>query len=163
MFGARFRAQFLQFDRIESGHLAAKKMIIGPALRRDFRTLTAITEILSVYHMRSLPPPRLTRKRRWRRAKRAVANVFRKGFFSHRLPARIANSPQIRNDISFIKRSRILMRPRKRNFTDGMTLRDGAQWGYRTLYTVKRLTRHVSRPMVSQLMKKPKVRVSVRV
>lgn len=113
--------------------------------------------------MRSLPPPRITRKRRWRRVKRAVADMFRRGYFTQRLPAHLATSPPLRHDISMIKRSRILQRARKRNCTDGITLRDGTQWGIRTAYTVKRITRRLSRPMFPRSMKKSKVKVLVRV
>ncbi|ODV77438.1 uncharacterized protein CANTADRAFT_309081 [Suhomyces tanzawaensis NRRL Y-17324] len=109
--------------------------------------------------MRSLPPPRITRLRRWKRIKRAIRSFFTQGYVSD--PGAFLPQNGSRSHISIIKKSRLTSRFRKRNFTD-MGLREGASAGIRTAGYMGKLATRASFPVLRPRHKSSKINLSVR-
>ncbi|CUM65246.1 uncharacterized protein PRCAT00002878001 [Priceomyces carsonii] len=111
--------------------------------------------------MRSLPPPRITRKRRWKRIKRALKNFFTKGYVSD--PGAFVSHANTSNkrSVSTIKKSRLTSRFRRKNFTDGVGLRDGANMGMRTVGTLGRLASKASVPLMRPITRTNLVNLTV--
>ncbi|KAK6461425.1 hypothetical protein DFJ63DRAFT_182285 [Scheffersomyces coipomensis] len=82
--------------------------------------------------MRSLPPPRVTRSRRWKRIRRAIASLFTRGKISDTAAFIPSSKINMNPSISTIKKSRFTSRFRKSNFTDGIGLRESANAGIKT-------------------------------
>lgn len=112
--------------------------------------------------MRSLPPPRITKKRRWKRIKRALRAFFNKGYMLD--PGAFYPYPKAtsKNTISTIRRSRLTSRFRKSNFTDEIGLKEGANAGLKTLSVMRRLARGMSVPVMRPVNKNRQMNVTVK-
>ncbi|ABN64637.1 predicted protein [Scheffersomyces stipitis CBS 6054] len=113
--------------------------------------------------MRSLPPPRITRARKWKRIKRAFKSLFTKGYISDHgafVSTSRTSKSTMKASISTIKRSRISSRFRKRNFTDGVDLADGANLGLKTMGHLGRLATRASFPLFNPLGQPPEVNLT---
>lgn len=87
--------------------------------------------------MRSLPPPRITRKRRWRRFKRAVKFFFSKGRFSDPTSYEYNNKGQ---SIGKITQLRFSSRLRRSRWTKSeQALKKGTNVGLKTASVMGRL------------------------
>ncbi|CCE83546.1 Piso0_004125 [Millerozyma farinosa CBS 7064] len=101
--------------------------------------------------MRSLPPPRITRKRRWRRIKRAIKAFFTKGYISDP-GAFLSSSKGSKGSISTIRKSRFSPRYRKARLANpDMTLREGANVGIATASLVSKVASRASMPLLRPL------------
>ncbi|CAH6718293.1 hypothetical protein CLIB1444_01S03532 [[Candida] jaroonii] len=109
--------------------------------------------------MRSLPPPRITRKRRWRRFKRAIKYFFKTGKLTD------PSSPNYRfksQSISKIKQSRITSRLRRSNFTKSdQFLRSSTNAGMKTASFVGKLVTR-SMPVLKPFSSSNSLNVQVR-
>lgn len=88
--------------------------------------------------MRLLPPPRITRKRRWRRIKRAIKSLFTRGRVSD--PGAFVRQPR---RVSKIKRSRMSKRVKR-----DRGLRETTSVGLRTAAWCGRMARPMSRSLL---------------
>lgn len=103
--------------------------------------------------MRSLPPPRITRKRRWRRIKRAVKSFFTKGYVSDP-GAFLINHNNENHSISKIKQSRVSSRVRKtRSKPLDLGIRESANVGIKTAGFVSKIARRASAPIFRPVSK----------
>ncbi|KAK6459192.1 uncharacterized protein RJT20DRAFT_4770 [Scheffersomyces xylosifermentans] len=115
--------------------------------------------------MRSLPPPRITRARKWKRIRRAIKSFFSKGYTSDHgafLSTAKTSRSTMKASISTIKKSRISSRFRKRNFTDGVGLADGANAGIKTVSCLGKLATRASLPILSPLTRSSSVNLSLK-
>lgn len=96
--------------------------------------------------MRSLPPPRITRARRWKRIKRALKNLFTKGYISDFgvFQKRAWLSRQC-HSVSMIGRLPILSRMRKLNSTEDNLVKS-ANWGFLIAKSFSKLVAKTSLP-----------------
>ncbi|KAK6205534.1 uncharacterized protein RJT21DRAFT_124670 [Scheffersomyces amazonensis] len=110
--------------------------------------------------MRSLPPPRVTRSRRWKRIRKAIASFFKRGRISDKGAFVSSSKVNLNSSISTIKKSRITSRIRKANFTDGVGLIDGANAGLKTASMFGKLIKRASFPAMTR--KSSKINMTVR-
>ncbi|ODV69782.1 hypothetical protein HYPBUDRAFT_174239 [Hyphopichia burtonii NRRL Y-1933] len=112
--------------------------------------------------MRSLPPPRITRKRRWRRIKRALKSLFTKGYILDP-GAFLSGEKGGNNSISKIRQSRVTSRVRKaKSRPTDLGLREGANAGIRTATFIGRVAKRASMPILRPFNSRSLLNVSLR-
>ena len=97
--------------------------------------------------MRSLPPPRITRRRRWLRIKRAIKTFFTKGYVSD-TGAFVSLRKHNRRAVSIIQQSRFSFRAHRVRITPAEpTIRERANVGIAAANYVGRLTAKAAIPL----------------
>lgn len=95
--------------------------------------------------MRSLPPPRITRKRKWKRFKRSLRYFFHKGRFSDPGSYLYKN----KSSISKIKKSRLASKfGRVRKSKSESFKRNGTMTGVKTVSLLGKLALRASAPIL---------------
>ncbi|CUM45314.1 unnamed protein product [Debaryomyces fabryi] len=112
--------------------------------------------------MRSLPPPRVTRKRRWMRIKRAIRSFFAKGYVTDP-GAFMPTSASNRRSISTIRKSRFSPRFRKSRINRSeIGIREGANAGIATASFVGKMASRASMPVLRRHGPKNLMNLTVR-
>ena len=113
----------------------------------------------SVCHMRSLPPPRITRARKWKRIKRAIKNLFSKGYISdYGVFSRIQA-----NHYSISKIRRLRFSTRLVKSRNDLNIVKRANRGFKLANYISRASRRVSVSGLKRGLRSPKSRMDFRI
>lgn len=109
--------------------------------------------------MRSLPPPRVTRARKWKRIKRAIKNLFSKGYISdYGVFSRIQT-----NHYSISKIRRLRFSTRLVKSRNDLNIVKRANRGFKLANYISRASRRVSVPGLKRGLRSPKSRMDFRI